>query len=77
MLDKLISILQDGGSISIDQIARELDTTPEMIAQLIDHLQRNGRLKQIGGDCNVPCTGCYLAQSCNRSSAERIWSSVN
>ena len=77
MLDELMLILQRGGSISIDQIARELDTTPEMIAQLIDHLARNGRLKQIGGDCNAPCTGCYLAQSCTRSSSERIWSSVN
>jgi DNA-binding Lrp family transcriptional regulator len=77
MLDKLMLILQRGGSISIDRIARELDTTPEMIAQVIEYLERNGRLKQIGGDCNVPCAGCYLAQSCDRSSSERIWSSIN
>jgi hypothetical protein len=77
MLDKLILLLQRGGSISIDHIARELDTTPEMITQLIEYLARNDRLKQISGDCNVPCTGCYLAQSCTRSSSERIWSSVS
>ena len=77
MLERLQSILNRGGAITLDQLAGELDTTPEMIAQLIDYLQRLGQLKPIGADCDTACTGCYLARTCDRSAVLRVWSSVN
>ncbi len=77
MIEQLLAILKRGGAITLDQIARELNTTPEMIGQLIEHLERISLLKQIGGICNPSCTGCYLAPACHRSEVQRIWSSAN
>ena len=77
MIERLQLILKRGGAITLDQIARELDTTPEMIAQLIAYLERHGQLKSIGAGCAAACTGCYLARSCDRSDVLRIWSSAN
>ncbi len=77
MLDQLMLILNRGGAITIDQIAREMNTTPEMITQLIEYLERNGLLQQLGGDCQITCDGCYLAQTCTGSQVRRIWSSAN
>jgi Mn-dependent DtxR family transcriptional regulator len=77
MLERLIAILNRNGSATLDQIALELDTTPEMIEQLIAHLERNNLLKQIGDNCQATCSGCYLASACGRSPSQRIWSSIN
>lgn len=77
MIDQLRAMLKRGGTLTLEQIAHELDTTPEMIVQLLDHLERNGLLRQISRDCQATCDGCYLAQACARSAGQRIWSSVN
>ncbi len=76
MLERLIAILNRHGTATLDQLACELDTTPEMIAQLIEYLERNDRLKQIGGNCNEPCMGCYLARECQQMRPARIWQSI-
>ena len=77
MLDHLMSMLNRGGTLTLDQIASELDTTPEMIQQLIKCLERNDLLKQMGGECQTTCDGCYLASACTRSAAQRLWSRIN
>jgi predicted ArsR family transcriptional regulator len=77
MIEHLITILNRGGAITLDQIACELDTTPEMIKQLIAHLERSHLLKQIGDNCQATCNGCYLASACGRSASPHIWSSIN
>ena len=77
MIERLLLILTRGGAITLDQIARELDATPEMIAPLIDYLERLGRLKPIGENCDTACAGCTLARTCERSTGLRVWSSAN
>ena len=77
MIERLQSILHRGGALTLDQLACELGTTPEMIAQLIDYLQRLGQLKPIGDNCDTACAGCYLARTCDRSAVLRVWSSVD
>ena len=42
MFDKLLALLKRGGTITIDQMARELDTTPEVVSGMIDHMTRHG-----------------------------------
>jgi predicted ArsR family transcriptional regulator len=73
MLERLIAILNRNSPATLDQLACELDTTPEMIAQLIEYLERNDLVKQLGDNCNTQCTGCYLAQECSQLKAGRLW----
>lgn len=68
-----MSILKRGGAASIDQLAAELNTTPQMVTQLVEYLERAGRLKKIGVECGQPCHGCYLARECNLIEHGRIW----
>ncbi len=73
MFDKLMSMLQRGGTLTIDQMARELDTTPAMVNELIGHLARSGWLKQMGASCDAACSGCSLANDCRHLNQSRVW----
>jgi DNA-binding Lrp family transcriptional regulator len=73
MLEQLMSILKRGGAASIDQLAVELNTTPQMVTQLVEYLEQAGRLKKIGAGCKQPCSGCYLARECHLIAHGRIW----
>ncbi len=42
MFDKLMAMLKRGGTVTIDQMARELDTSPEVVSGMIDHMTRAG-----------------------------------
>ena len=35
MFDQLMSMLKRGGTVTVDQMARELDTSPELVGQMI------------------------------------------
>jgi Mn-dependent DtxR family transcriptional regulator len=73
MIEQVLTILKRGGTATIDQLARELDTTPELIAQLIEYLERSGVLKQLASNCHMACHGCYLARDCDQLKTSRIW----
>jgi predicted ArsR family transcriptional regulator len=76
MIDKLITILNRGGAISIDQIARELDTSPQLVIQLIEHLAMMGQLQQLGRACDSACNSCAVANNCFYLTQSRIWQRV-
>lgn len=77
MIEQLLTILKRGGAVTLDQIAREMDTTPEMITQLIGHLEHIGLLKQLGSNCDRVCSGCYLARECQRVRQPLIWQKID
>lgn len=76
MFDQLLSILKRGGTLTIDQMARELDTTPGMVMAMIDHLSRSGRLKQMDIHCDSACSQCALARDYHCLNHSRLWQSV-
>jgi len=76
MLDQLMSMLKRGGTLTIDQMARELDTTPGMVTAMIDHLSRSGRLKQMDINCDSACSQCALANDCRHVDRGRVWQIV-
>ena len=45
MLEKLMSMLNRGGTVTVAEMARNLDTTPEVVAGMIDHMTRTGQLQ--------------------------------
>ncbi|HEY4720312.1 MAG TPA: FeoC-like transcriptional regulator [Anaerolineae bacterium] len=73
MFDKLESILKRGGSVTTNQIARELNTTPALVSEMIAHLSRAGLLKQMEASCISDCEQCKLFSDCNRSPQARVW----
>ncbi len=60
MLQELLSILRSGGSLEIGVLAEKLNTSPQMVTAMLDHLQRMGLLTAA-----QDCSGCQLASSCS------------
>ena len=76
MFDKLLSILKRGGSVTTNQVARELDTTPALVNEMLNHLSRSGLLKQMEASCVSGCDQCVFFKDCNRSTQARVWQVV-
>lgn len=66
MLQKLLTEIQSGGSFEVKNIASRLNTTPEMVVAMLQHLQRSGQLKNFP-ICEDACNGCALKSACLNS----------
>ena len=64
MLDRLLELLQAGGTHRVADLARQLETTPELVEVMLADLARMGYLKPVGGECGGGCAGCSLAGLC-------------
>ncbi len=73
MFDKLMSILKRGGTVTVDQVARELETSPELVGQMIDHLASTGWLRQMGVSCDTACNQCVFVRDCQHIGESRVW----
>jgi hypothetical protein len=73
MFDKLLVLLKRGGTVTINQAARELDTTPEVVSGMIDHMTRAGWLRSMSASCDTRCSECLFARDCTRADNHRIW----
>jgi predicted ArsR family transcriptional regulator len=77
MFDKLMARLKRGGTVTIDQLARELDTSPEVVSGMIDHLTRQGGLRAMSASCDSTCGACTFARDCGRVEQARTWVSTD
>ncbi len=81
MLERLLKLLQTGGTRRVVDLARELKTTPALIKVMLEDLAWMGYLKRVGGECGEGCGGCSLAGLCSagepstslREGGERVW----
>ena len=73
MLDRLLELLRAGGTLRIDDLARELDTTPALVEAMLDDLGRMGYLKRVSGGCGAECSACSLAGSCAVGGGGQVW----
>ena len=73
MFAKLLALLKQGGTLTIEQAARELDTTPEVVSGMIDHMTRAGWLRPLSASCDARCGECLSARDCTRAGNHRIW----
>jgi hypothetical protein len=76
MFAKLLALLRQGGVLTIEQAARELDTTPEMVSGMIDHMTRAGWLRPLSASCDARCGECLVARDCTRADSQRLWSTT-
>jgi hypothetical protein len=74
MLNKLVDLLRGGGSERVGDIARRLDTTPEMVEAMLQTLTQMGYLRELGDTCGDACDACPVSGMCSAESSGRIWS---
>jgi predicted transcriptional regulator len=79
MLNKLLDLINQGGSLTPNSLARQLDTTPTMVEMMIEELTRRGMLKvsEFEKNCDSESCGyCYLSKTCH-SNTQRVWTSTS
>ncbi len=76
MFDKLMTLLKRGGAVTIDQMARELRTSPEVVNGMLDHMTRQGWLRVMSASCDSACSACLFARDCARVEKGRVWVST-
>ena len=73
MLNRLLELLRAGGTHRVVELARALDTTPELVEMMLEDLDRMGYLKRVGGECGEGCGGCSLAGLCSVGAGGQVW----
>jgi hypothetical protein len=67
MLKALLERIAQGGTWTVESLARELDTTPALVEMMLDDLERQGHLKRTQAGCDGHCANCPLSAA-HRSS---------
>ncbi len=72
MLERMLSELEVGRPLSVQGLAARLDTTPELIQMMLEHLQQQG-LVQTVEFCEGLCEECPLGSLCASEKRQRLW----
>ena len=75
MLEKLLTLLRDPRTHSLNDLAHALDSSTEMVEIMLQDLERMGYVRQVTG-CDSGCKSCPIKSSCIPSSPSRIWALV-
>lgn len=75
MLEKLLELISQNGTVQPATLARQLDVSPALVEQMIEHLERVGYLKVVEGCAESHCTGCSVVEACGTSKI-RFWERV-
>ena len=75
MLEKLIALLQDPRTRSLNDLAHQLDTTTAMVETMLEDLERMGFVRQVTA-CDSGCDRCQMQNTCTPAGQARIWAPV-
>jgi len=73
MLERLLSLVGQGGVHSYADLARQLDVTVELVGQMLQDLARMGYLRPVADECEPHCAGCPMANVCDIIGSTRMW----
>jgi DNA-binding MarR family transcriptional regulator len=73
MLKQILQRIADGGTWTVETLARELNATPELVTAMVEQLVRQGYLKPAGSACDRRCASCSIAQACVKGMGDRVW----
>lgn len=73
MLDRLLSLLREGKTRTVPELARELGVTPPLVEMMLEELAGRGILRSLPGSCAGRCNGCPMQGAC-AAGGTRIWS---
>ncbi len=74
MLERLLREIRLGGTLETSVLAVRLETSPQLVAAMLAHLQRLG-LIQGYAKCVADCDGCSLQGACRAGPSVRLWQS--
>lgn len=77
MLETLMNQIRAGGPLDAAKLAVQLNTSPQMVEAMLEHLRQMGFLRAYeSGSCSDACQACSLKGFCdpnkNRSTIQ-IW----
>lgn len=72
MLERLLNEIRLGGTLETNVLAARLATSPQLVAAMLEHLQRLGLIKGYE-DCASGCNGCSLQGECSSRPPMRLW----
>jgi hypothetical protein len=64
MFEELLRLIREGGSFDTGALAKRLDTTPELVLVMIEHLRSIGLIKNYDPG-QSSCEHCSLTQMCD------------
>jgi hypothetical protein len=73
MLRHILQRIAGGSTWTIEALARDLGTTPDLVTTMIDALVQQGYLKQAGQACSSSCASCSTAGSCVKGIGQKVW----
>ena len=73
MLERLLSLVGQGGVHSYADLARQLDVTEELLEQMLQDLARMGYLRPVADGCEAQCAGCTLEGTCAIGGPKQVW----
>ena len=73
MLNRILELLRSGGTHRIADLARELETTSELVEMMLEDLARMGYLKRVDSACAGTCQGCSMAGLCAAGAGGQMW----
>ena len=76
MLEQLVKEIRAGGTLEVNSLAARLKTSPQVIAAMLDHLQRSGLISAYI-NCGEGCKGCGLSDTCKSQAGPtvKLWQS--
>jgi len=74
MLQKLLQALQSNETLSTEQLAKQLSTTPQMVLVMLEHLEALGYIHQVES-CTEACSQCPLSNVCHtgKNKPVKVW----
>jgi hypothetical protein len=77
MLERLMTEIRAGGSLDAAKLAVTLDTSPQMVEAMLEHLRHVGLLRAYeNASCSDACQACSLKGFCDpntKRSAVQLW----
>lgn len=72
MLEKLLDLITHAGIYKTSELARRLDTSPELIELALETLRQRGYLQAVESCAEGQCGGCAVSKGCQALKA-RLW----
>lgn len=73
MLQQLLRIMAAGDTLSLRQMAKQLDASEELLVTMIGELVRMGYLEPVHDQCSRCCQSCSQVRSCGVGTGRGMW----
>jgi len=73
MLSEVLRLAIERGTTSSEELARALDTSPELVHVALEELARRDYLQAVVPGCSAACERCPLRAACLFRRQPRVW----